>query len=253
MSELRFRAGDLIFREGDESTGVAQISSGEVEVVRTIGSGEVVLGRIGPGEFVGEMGVIERRPRSATVRAVGDVIVHMLSRDVFLERISGDRDMALSALLRLSERLHAMDDRVASSATTVRELPAAPRASEQPVTIYGASETLVGVIPEDGIRVTEFPFHVGRRPGSAEQPAAAPVALQIGDQRPYRLSRLHFSVVRTDRGVAISDLVSTLGTEVNGEYLGETFAKARTELRPGDNRVVAGGLDSPYVFRIVVG
>ena len=62
------------------------------------------------------MGAIERRPRSATVRAVGEVTLRMLSRDAFLERIAADKDMALSALLRLSERLHAMDDRVASSA-----------------------------------------------------------------------------------------------------------------------------------------
>ena len=59
--------------------------------------------------------------------------------------------------------------------------------------------------------------------------------------------------VRTGDGFAISDILSTLGTEVNGEYLGETFAKARAALNKGDNRVVAGGVDSPYVFRIVVG
>jgi hypothetical protein len=254
MSELRFRAGDIIFKEGDESTGVAQISAGEVEVVRQIGTAQIVLGRVGPGEFVGEMGVIERRPRSATVRAVGDVTLHMLSRDTFLERIAGDKDMALSALLRLSERLHAMDDRVVSGGgTATLARPAAVRQAEDPVTIYGDSGALEGVIPPEGIRVTEFPFHVGRRPSSSEQPAAAPVSLQVEDHRPYRLSRLHFSIVRSDSGFGVSDMVSTLGTEVNGEYLGETFAKGRTELRSGENRVVAGGVDSPYVFRVVVG
>ncbi len=251
MTELRFGNGEIIFREGDDSATVAQLISGEVEVVRAVGAGEVVLGRVGPGQFVGEMGALERRRRSATVRAIGEVVLRMLSREAFLERISSDKDMALSALLRLSERLHAMDDRVASG---VIDRPAPEREpAELPVTLYADSDTLSGSVPREGIRIASFPFHVGRRPGGHEQPAAAPVALLIDDHRPYRLSRLHFSILRAGDGYAIGDLLSTLGTEVNGEYLGETFAKARTPLVRGQNRVVAGGIDSPYVFRVVVG
>lgn len=251
MTELRFRDGEVIFREGDDSSAVAQIVAGEVEVVREVGDGVVVLGRITAGQLVGEMGALERRRRSATVRAVGDVTLHMLTREAFLERISADKDMAMSALLRLSERLHAMDDRVASS---LAERPVPQREpAEMPVTLYADSEALADIVPIEGIRVASFPFHVGRRPGSHEQPAAAPVALLIEDQRPYRLSRLHFSILRSGEGYAVGDLLSTLGTEVNGEYLGETFSKARAALNEGENRVVAGGIDSPYVFRVVVG
>lgn len=253
MSELFFRDGEVIFRQGDESTSVAQIVSGEAEVVRRTGTTEIVLGRIRAGEFVGEMGVIERRPRSATVRAVGAATAHMLGRDAFLERISEDKDLAFSALLRLSARLHAMNDRLAGGVQEEPQAQATPSEAELPITVYGASPELKGAVPPQGIRVSSFPFHVGRRPGSREQPPAAPVALQIDDRRPYRLSRLHFSIVRSGDGYAVSDLLSTLGTEVNGEYLGETFSKARAPLHRGDNRVIAGGVDSPYAFRVVVG
>ena len=251
MTELRFRDGEVIFREGDESSAVGQVVTGEVEVVREVGDRVIVLGRIAAGQLVGEMGALECRQRSATVRAVGDVTLRMLTREAFLERISSDKDMALSALLRLSERLHAMDDRVAS---VVIERPAPEREpAELPVTLYGDSEPLAHVVPREGIRIASFPFHVGRRPSGHEQPAAAPVALMIDDRRPYRLSRLHFSILRSGDGYAVGDVLSTLGTEVNGEYLGETFSKARASLNKGANRVVAGGIDSPYVFRVVVG
>ncbi|HMR32555.1 MAG TPA: cyclic nucleotide-binding domain-containing protein [Geminicoccaceae bacterium] len=251
MTELRFRDGEVIFREGDDSSLVGQVVTGEVEVVREVGDRVIVLGRIAEGQLVGEMGALERRQRSATVRAVGDVTLRMLSREAFLERISSDKDMALSALLRLSERLHAMDDRLASA---VVERPAPEREpAETPVTLYGDSQPLEHVVPREGIRIASFPFHVGRRPSGHEQPAAAPVALMIDDRRPYRLSRLHFSILRSGDGYAVGDVLSTLGTEVNGEYLGETFSKARAGLRKGTNRVVAGGVDSPYVFRVVVG
>ena len=251
MTEHRYRDGEVIFREGEDSSAVGQVVTGEVEVVREVGDRVVVLGRIAAGQLVGEMGALERRQRSATVRAVGDVTLRLLSREAFLERISSDKELALSALLRLSERLHAMDDRVAS---VVAEKPAPQREpAELPVTLYADSDALAHAVPREGIRIGSFPFHVGRRPSGSEQPAAAPVALMIDDRRPYRLSRLHFSILRSGDGYAVGDVLSTLGTEVNGEYLGETFSKARASLNPGANRVVAGGVESPYVFRVVVG
>ena len=46
---------------------------------------------------------------------------------------------------------------------------------------------------------------------------------------------------------------STLGTVVNGEAVGEQFPRSEAPLRRGENLVVAGGTDSPFAFRLVVG
>ena len=124
---------------------------------------------------------------------------------------------------------------------------------ERPVTLYAASDQAAQSVPPEGIRIASFPFHIGRRPAGREPAPATTVMLQVADVRPYRLSRLHFSVVRNGEGFAVSDLASTLGTVVNGEPVGEMFASTQAPLREGDNEVVAGGDGSPYVFRIVVG
>lgn len=118
MGEIRFGPGEVVFHEGEPSRTVLLIAEGEVEVevAKAAGAGEVLLGTVGPGEFVGEMGVIEGRPRSATVRARGPVRGEMLERRLFLERISRDPRLAFGALLRLSERLHAADERLADAA-----------------------------------------------------------------------------------------------------------------------------------------
>jgi hypothetical protein len=81
---------------------------------------------------------------------------------------------------------------------------------------------------------------------------AVPVDLAIGDKRPYRLSRLHFSIVRDDSTYVVRDMHSMLGTSVNGQGLGDQFAADRASLHPGDNIVVAGGEGSPNEFRLVL-
>jgi hypothetical protein len=50
----------------------------------------------------------------------------------------------------------------------------------------------------------------------------------------------------------VVDLGSTLGTEVNGESLGHHFGKDAEYLNVGENTITAGGIDSPFIFKIFV-
>ena len=76
---------------------------------------------------------------------------------------------------------------------------------------------------------------------------------ELEDAAPYRLSRRHFAVVASGGGLAVRDDHSTLGTVVNGEAVGEQLPRPEAPLRRGENVVVAGGTDSPFTFRLVVG
>ena len=48
----------------------------------------------------------------------------------------------------------------------------------------------------------------------------------------------------------VLDLRSTLGTEVNGEFLGEHFDKDFKYLNMGENTITAGGMESPFTFTV---
>src|SRR5690606_18092190 len=63
----RFEQGEVLFRGGDPSDFAIMIHSGSAEVLRRAGGDSIVLGTVHAGEFVGEMGVLEGRARSATV------------------------------------------------------------------------------------------------------------------------------------------------------------------------------------------
>jgi Cyclic nucleotide-binding domain len=65
----QFKIGDILFRQGDASDRVFLLRSGEFEVWREIGTNSVLLGHVRQGEWLGEMGVIEGRKRSATAVA----------------------------------------------------------------------------------------------------------------------------------------------------------------------------------------
>jgi CRP/FNR family transcriptional regulator, cyclic AMP receptor protein len=260
MGEVRFAPGEVVFREGEPSRAVLLITEGEVEVAKASGAGEVVLGTVGHGEFVGEMGVVEGRPRSATVRAKGEVWGEMLERRLFLERVSRDPRLAFGVLLRLSERLHAADERLAEAVAAAPDEghatgpgDAAPAAVGERVMVLAGSDALVSRLPAEGVAVDRLPFEVGRRPAEGEGRPGGAVRLELEDGVPYRLSRRHFAVVAADGGLAVRDDHSTLGTVVNGEAVGEQFPRSEAPLRRGENLVVAGGADSPFAFRIVVG
>jgi NADH dehydrogenase len=76
-------AGEVVFRQGDVGDRVYSLVSGEVEVVEEIDGRVRVLARLGPGEFFGEMALINNEPRVAGVRAISSVDVLSIYRQDF--------------------------------------------------------------------------------------------------------------------------------------------------------------------------
>lgn len=262
-AEARYRPGDTLFREGDPSDVVLRVLAGEVEILKELDGQTVVLGRAGAGEFVGEMGALQGLPRSATVRAVGEVAVEVIPPEEFLRRISADADMALQLLVRLSERLRAADQRLAVALLAAagrgtsepRPMPSEPSATAPDgaqLTIFAETAELAGQLPPDGLAVTALPFRVGRRPEREDGTPTPKVDLLLDDAKPFRLSRAHFALERRGNGVVVRDLGSVLGTAVNGRFLGQHFATDDVPLEPGENRIIAGGAGSPFTFRVVL-
>ncbi|GAC1588247.1 MAG: hypothetical protein NVS3B20_16210 [Polyangiales bacterium] len=65
-----FEPGELLIRSGETSTGLYLIASGRVDVTTTEDGEKLVIASLGPGEVVGEVGMILRRPSVADVIAV---------------------------------------------------------------------------------------------------------------------------------------------------------------------------------------
>lgn len=69
---LKFRAGETIFREGEQGDAMYVIIDGRVQITRRGVREPVVLATLEPGAFFGEMAVVDRTPRTASAAALTD-------------------------------------------------------------------------------------------------------------------------------------------------------------------------------------
>jgi nucleotide-binding universal stress UspA family protein len=101
-----YPAGEIIVREGDRAAGCFILLSGKVEVIKGMDTPRpAVLASMGPGEFFGEMAMIDDHPRSATVRAIENTECVALRRSDFMAELRRRPEIAVQMLPVLVRRL----------------------------------------------------------------------------------------------------------------------------------------------------
>lgn len=84
-------AGEVLYRQGDPSDCAWLIERGAIELTAVQGRRSLGHGVLGPGELIGELGMLDGAPRSATATARADTMLLSVDHDQFLERLdSGD-------------------------------------------------------------------------------------------------------------------------------------------------------------------
>lgn len=107
--EQSYAPGQEIVREGDSGVGAFIVRSGRVEVLQKRGGEIVKLGELGPGDFFGEMALLDEFPRSATVRAVEPTTCLGLTRWHFRGILESHPQIALGILPVLTKRLRSAE------------------------------------------------------------------------------------------------------------------------------------------------
>jgi CRP-like cAMP-binding protein len=99
------QAGQVIFREGEEGDQLFIIQGGRVKVSRPLGGKEQLLAVLGKGDFFGEMALVTRERRTATVTALEPVRLLAFNREGFLNMINKNPKIALNIIDKLCRRL----------------------------------------------------------------------------------------------------------------------------------------------------
>ena len=101
--EIDFEAGTLLMREGERGHEVFVVISGQLEVWRRREGGQIAS--LGPGEVVGEMALISKKPRNATVRAATPVHLLRIRDTDFLRLLDQIPELWLKIASALADRV----------------------------------------------------------------------------------------------------------------------------------------------------
>jgi CRP-like cAMP-binding protein len=103
--EESFCDGDIIARQGDAGHVMFIIVTGEVSVIVNRDQKKIELAKRKPGEYVGEMALISKEPRNATLTAIGNVRALSIDQKSFEALLRDRSDVSLAVIQVLCERL----------------------------------------------------------------------------------------------------------------------------------------------------
>jgi len=113
----QFARHALVIREGTEGESLFLVTEGKVKVYLNDENGkEIILSVLGPGDFIGELALIDDDARSANVMTMEPSEFLVLPKQAFRDHLRKNPDLAMNMLRVLSARLRAADQMIGSLA-----------------------------------------------------------------------------------------------------------------------------------------
>ncbi len=244
---VRFKKGATIIHEGTTGSNAYLLLSGSVEVYKKVGDEKLVLSRLVKGNIFGEMSLVDDKPRSATIVALEDTEVRILSRERFESMLEQNPRAVIPLLKQVFQRVRYLNQMVTAfcgqASTGTVEL------ATQPLQLRARTEEAEQAIQGKEIDISKIPFQIGRTSTSS---VFGSNDLDIEDTEPYRVSRCHCLITIVDNEYYLVDTVSSRGTVVDDSKIGGREELKRVLLESGKHRIILGGEESPYVFDLEV-
>ena len=106
VDQVNYKAGETIFNEHDLGDGLYVVETGAVRIwVMDEDVSEVTLAELKPGDFFGELAVLDRGERSSSATAVTDTHLHKLSSDAFQQFLIEHPDASIDVICEIAQRM----------------------------------------------------------------------------------------------------------------------------------------------------
>ncbi len=254
--DLTIKAGGFLFREGERATHLYLLLSGEVELVRRMGSGDLRVVLLGPGDLAGDSTLAGQDSYAMSARAVIDTTGVRLDTTLLAQLVRERPEIGLLAARRVAEVGHRLVTAWSEAVNATGASPAAARPTLE-VPAPGPGVAKPEAVPTPALAAprlvheesgTQFPLPsdhdvlVGRSdPRTRFQPGIDLSGVDSGRS----LSRRHAKVIRNgDEFAVVEEPRVANGTFVNGHRL-----TAGVPARIGHGDQVSFGLVRT-VFRI---
>lgn len=111
FTEREYAADEAIITQGEVGIGFYVLVAGHAQAMRTLPDGEkVVVNTFGPGDFFGELALLDDGPRTASVVATEPTTCLLLTRWDFLAVLRDDAETAIGVLQAVARRFRGMLD-----------------------------------------------------------------------------------------------------------------------------------------------
>ncbi len=98
--QITIKKGTILFKQGDAGDCAYVVESGEVLIYLDSGDSEIIIAQINKGEIFGEMSLIDNLPRSASVRALSDTVLNVITKNQLIQRFQS-ADQIVQLLLKV--------------------------------------------------------------------------------------------------------------------------------------------------------
>ena len=106
VDQVNYKAGETIFNEHDRGDALYILEEGNVRIwVYDEDVKEVTLAELKPGDFFGELAVLDRGERSSSATALTDIHLHRLSSDDFQQFLIDHPDAAIDVICEIAQRM----------------------------------------------------------------------------------------------------------------------------------------------------
>jgi CRP/FNR family transcriptional regulator, cyclic AMP receptor protein len=184
-----FSAGEVLFREGERGEEMYVIQSGLVRVVKRVGGEYRSLATLGRGEFLGEMAILNGRPRTATALVLEDARCLVIDAATLEQMLTDNTEIALRLVKKLARRLDSADEMIQMllnpdpQARVLlalrRQAEAAGEETPKGVRLYGSAADVAREGGVDAAQVRDVLARLGRMRVVAEDETGAIVVSDL--------------------------------------------------------------------------
>ncbi|MFO0553843.1 MAG: Crp/Fnr family transcriptional regulator [Polyangiaceae bacterium] len=104
-----FAPGEVLFREGESGDVMYVIQAGAVRITKRVSGEERLLAILGPGEFFGEMALLNGKPRTATATVIDPTRCLVIESRTLEDMVARNAEIALRLIKKLAKRLDSAD------------------------------------------------------------------------------------------------------------------------------------------------
>ena len=183
-----FQPGEVLFREGESGDVMFVIQAGAVRITKEVGGEEKNLAVLGPGEFLGEMAILNGKPRTATATVIETTRCLVIEAKTLESMVARNAEIALRLIKKLAKRL--------DSADTLVEILMHRDPKARVMLALARHADAFGEPTEEGIRIRTTPEDIAIEVG---------VDCSVADEVMARLRRLR-RVTEEPGAVVVADV-----------------------------------------------